>query len=132
MFEYFFHRENKWELEVPEKLRHSALWKVLLDPVRLLCGVTLLSLAVGVLLVAYSAAVSSGEDLIAVQAALHSEKLSVLFFVLALWGSISFYLTDILVRSGIWDRDTYGRRISRLDALFWGCFLGGVLGLLLI
>ncbi|MGN1023383.1 MAG: hypothetical protein ACI4OJ_07795 [Lachnospiraceae bacterium] len=132
MFEHFFHRENKWELEVLEKFRHSALWKALLDPVRLLCGVTLLSLAVGVLLVAYSAAVSSGEDLAAVQAALHSEKLSALFFVLALVGSLSFYLTDFLVRSGIWDRETYGRRIGRMDALLWGCFLGGALGLLLI
>jgi len=124
MLERFYHLE--------EKLRRSPLWRAVLDPVRLLCAGTLLALAVGVALVAYSAAVSSGENLAAALAALRAEKLSALFFALAMAGSLGYYITDAALLGGLWSRAAFVQRIGRMDALLWGCLLGSVLGLFLL
>ena len=113
MLERFYHLE--------EKLRRSPLWRAVLDPVRLLCAGTL-----------YSAAVSSGENLAAALAALRAEKLSALFFALAMAGSLGYYITDAALLGGLWSRAAFVRRIGRMDALLWGCLLGGVLGLFLL
>ncbi len=71
-------------------------------------------------------------DAAAALAALRAEKLSALFFALAMAGSLGYYITDAALLGGLWSRAAFVRRIGRMDALLWGCLLGGVLGLFLL